>query len=237
MAWKTHLAGCAVYSLFIGGAALSAPVLAQTVEQGRSIAASGSGAVLACATCHGQHGEGMAAAGFPYLAGQGSAYLAAQLAAFASGARTNPVMAPIAKAMNADQIKAVAAYYAGLEPVFDAKALSDHLDTQPPKTATGAWLANRGDWSHDIPACIQCHGPGGVGVGQDFPAIAGQSAAYIKEQLLAWKQKKRDPGPLGLMGEIAQRMDVAQITAVADYFAALPQSAKTAATPAQGAKR
>jgi len=237
MTWKIHFGNCAA-GLVIGSAlALGAPVLAQTAEQGSTIAASGSGAVLACVTCHGQHGEGMAAAGFPYLAGQGSAYLAAQLAAFASGARNNPVMAPIAKSMNADQIKAVAAYYASLPPVFDAKTLSGHLDTQPPKTATGAWLANRGDWSRDIPACIQCHGPGGVGVGQNFPAIAGQSAAYIKGQLLAWKQQKRDPGPLGLMGEIAQRMDEAQITAVADYFAALPQPAKAAATPVQGAKR
>lgn len=227
----------AVRGLVIGALFVSAPIFAQTVvEQGQTLATSGSGAVLACATCHGAKGEGMAAAGFPYLAGQGAGYLQAQLQEFSTGARSHPVMAPIAKAMNPSQMQAVAVYYASLPATFDAKTLSGHLDTYPAKAEEGAWLANRGDWNNNIPACIQCHGPGGVGVGEQFPAIAGQPAAYLREQLLAWKQGKRNPGPLSLMGDIAQRMNDAQITAVADYFAGLPQVIKAGSAPAQGAK-
>ena len=235
MVRKRGISVLAIRGLAIGAFFMSAPMFAQTaVEQGRILATSGSGAVLACVTCHGAKGEGMAAAGFPYLAGQGASYLDEQLQEFSTGARSHPVMAPIAKAMNRSQMQAAAAYYASLAAPFDAKALSGHLDTYPAKDDAGAWLANRGDWSNNIPACIQCHGPGGVG--ESFPAVAGQPAAYLREQLLAWKQGKRGPGPLDLMGDIAKRMNEAQITAVADYFAGLPQAVKAGKAPAEGAK-
>lgn len=237
MSRKIGIDVLAIRGLLIGAFFVSAPVFAQTaVEQGQTLATSGSGAVLACATCHGAKGEGMAAAGFPYLAGQSTGYLDAQLQEFSTGARSHPIMAPIAKAMSPSQMQAAAAYYASLPAQFDAKALSGYLDTYPAKADVGAWLANRGDWGNNIPACIQCHGPGGVGVGEQFPAIVGQSAAYLREQMLAWKQGKRNPGPLSLMGDIAQRMDDAQITAVADYFAGLPQAIKASSAPAPGAK-
>lgn len=227
----------ALRGVLLGGLfACGSPVWADALsEAGQKIATSGADGVIACVTCHGAKGEGMAAAGFPYLAGQGAAYLALQLQDFAKGERSNPVMAPIAKVMSAEQVNAVSAYYAQLPAPFDAKGLSDHLDTYPGKDDVGAWLANRGDWANNIPACIQCHGPGGVGMGDAFPAIAGQPAAYLREQLLAWKTKKRAPGPLALMGDVASRMSDTQITAVADYFAALPKSVTQAATQ-QGAK-
>jgi len=220
-------------SLTLGLALAAGTAAADPVSDGQAIATQGAGGVVACATCHGAKGEGMAAAGFPYLAGQGAAYLKLQLEDFASGKRDNPVMAPIAKAMNASQMEAAAAYFASLPPAFDAVALSNHQDSQPARDDTGAWLANRGDWEHGIPACIQCHGPGGVGVGQDFPALAGQSANYLRAQMVAIKEGKRPPGPLGLMGDIASRMTDAQITAAADYFAALPQAIQGANQGAQ----
>lgn len=55
--------------------ALTLPVWSDTVSEGRAIAASGANGAAACAACHGAKGEGRAAAGFPYLAGQGAAYL------------------------------------------------------------------------------------------------------------------------------------------------------------------
>lgn len=231
---RRSLHGLAAASLLALGAQAHADSLA---DQGKAIATAGSGAAVACASCHGAQGQGMAAAGFPYLAGQGADYLARQLQDFAAGTRANPIMQPIAKALSAEQIKAVAAYFSQLPPAFDAKALAGREDTYPPKGNAGAWLANRGDWSRDIPACVQCHGPGGIGVGQDFPAIAGQSAQYLHNQLTAWKDKKRDPGPLALMGDIAARMDDAQMAAVSDYFSKLPVAAQSSAAQSQGAKQ
>lgn len=226
--------GVVAVAAFTLGATAWADTLA---DQGKAIATSGSGAAVACITCHGAKGEGMAAAGFPYLGGQGAGYLALQLHDFASGKRANPIMAPIAKALNADQVKAVAAYFSQLPAPFDVKALAGRADTYPPKTDVGAWLANRGDWAHDIPACIQCHGPGGVGVPPHFPAIAGLPAKYIHEQLVAWKTHKRDPGPLALMGDIAGRMSDGQMTAVAGYFSALPAAPAGAAQSSAGAQK
>ena len=204
------------------------------IEQGKAIANSGSAGVLACITCHGAQGEGNSAANFPFLAGQGAAYLSEQLTHFHQGSRSNPVMEPIAKAMSAEQIQAVAAYYSELPAPWDKTALSNLVDINPDEQQLGAWIANRGSWGDNIPACIQCHGPGGVGVGTAFPAIAGLSAAYISAQFKAWKDDTRDPGPLSLMGDIAKRMNDQQIQATADYFAGLPAQLQQAG--AQGAK-
>ncbi|SEH68089.1 Cytochrome c553 [Stutzerimonas xanthomarina] len=59
-------------------------------------------AAMACITCHGAEGEGMAAAGFPRLAGLPAGYMRKQLGDFASGARANPTMQPIAAALSAE---------------------------------------------------------------------------------------------------------------------------------------
>lgn len=222
-------------SFFLAAAMSAAPGLADTISEGKTLATSGGNGVVACATCHGAQGEGMAAAGFPYLAGQGAAYLALQLQDFASGARQSPIMEPIAKGLSAAQIEAVTAYYSQLPRAFDSKAVSAMVDTYPSQGPAGAWLANRGDWANEIPACIQCHGPGGVGVGEHFPALAGLSVAYLTQQLVAWKEKTRAPGPLSLMGDIATRMSDTQIKEVAEYFAGLPESAKNA-SPAAATK-
>ena len=237
MVRSTHFYNCLMGGFTAALYILSSTAVAATAtEQGQTIATSGGAGIPACVACHGAQGEGMAAAGFPYLAGQGPAYLALQLQDFASGERSNPIMAPIAKALNPEQTKALATYYGQLPAPFNKKALSGLIETYPKKEATGAWIANRGDWNNNIPACIQCHGPGGVGVGDAFPAIAGLPASYIRQQLLAWKEKKRPAGPLALMGEIANRMNDGQMTAVADYFAALPGSAQNASPEKQGAK-
>lgn len=215
-------------SFFLAAAIFAAPSAADPTAEGRTLATSGGDGIVACVTCHGAQGEGMAAAGFPYLAGQGEAYLALQLQNFASGERQSPVMEPIAKGLDAAQIEAVSAFYSGLPKAFDTKAVGATVDTYPDQGPAGAWLANRGDWANEIPACIQCHGPGGVGVGEHFPALAGLPAAYLTQQLVAWKEKTRAPGPLSLMGDIARRMSDTQIKEVAEYFAGLPESAKNA---------
>lgn len=224
----------------LGGLALSvifltSPVWADVATDGQAIATAGGNGIVACATCHGANGEGMAAAGFPYLAGQGAIYLKEQLQNFSAGERRNAIMEPIAKAMSPAQIKAVSVYFGQLPKPFDAKAMSNSVQTYPEKTQVGAWVANRGDWDNNIPACIQCHGPGAVGVGTRFPALAGLPANYLRQQLTDWKGKKRPDGPLSLMGDIARRMSEAQISAVADYFAALPAQAPDASAK-KGAK-
>ena len=71
---------------------------------GATLAAQGGGgSVPACNSCHGAQGGGMAAPGFPRLAGQSYAYRSHELASYADGSRKHPVMQPIAAAMSDDQ--------------------------------------------------------------------------------------------------------------------------------------
>lgn len=212
-----------------------------------TIAKSGNGAAPACQSCHGPAGEGVAQAGFPRLAGLGSAYFERQLNAFADGTRQNAVMMPIAKALSAAERAEIAKYYAAL-PVAasaapaggsapaaaasaSAAASAPAAPSSSPKAAAqpaltpGAVLATRGRWADALPACEQCHGPGGRGAGPDFPAIAGQSSAYLAAQLTAWKKGTRPPGPLKLMTVVADKLSDAELRSVAEYFSALPAKA------------
>ena len=173
----------------------------------------------ACVSCHGAHGEGMPENGFPRLAGLNAGYIQSQLNALANGQRINVMMTPIAKTLNPDEQASVARYYAGLgrtvtisEPVAEINS-------------AGARLAVQGRWSQGLPACIQCHGVMGAGVGSVFPALAGQSSMYIENQLRAWQQGTRAPGPLGLMKVIASKLSATDIHEVAIYFSALPPGA------------
>lgn len=159
-------------------------------------------------------------AAFPPLAGQGASYLRTQLDAFADGSRGNPIMAPIAKGLKPQQRADVAAYFASLPSGIAA------TPGQADAKDKGAWLVERGRMQEGIPACASCHGPGGAGVGEHFPAIAKLSASYMQAQVDAWKQGSRPPGPLGLMEGIAKKLSSDDVNAIAQYYAGAPGAAK-----------
>lgn len=201
--------------LFLAGA-----VLAADAERGRQIAASGNGkGAVACASCHGLDGAGNAPAGFPRLAGLDAAYMSKQIADFTSGKRSNPIMTPIAAALSADESAAVAAYFAQLQ----ARTEGQRSAVSPEALERGRQLAQVGDWNNGLPACVSCHGPGGKGVGESFPAIAGQHASYISGQIQAWKEGNRHNDPVDLMKVVANKLSESDTAAVAAYFAGLEQ--------------
>ena len=204
------------------------PALTGNAGAGEKIAQSGSaGGAAACISCHGAKGEGQP--GFPALAGQHAGYLERQLNQLAAGARQSAVMAPMAKSLSEQERADVAAYYASLAlPIKPVRgALPGKSDDN------GAWLVERGRWADGIPACAQCHGPGGVGVGKDFPAIGHLPADYMQAQVDAWNKGQRDAGPLGLMGQIAKKLTAEDIKAVAAYYQRLhnPGAAQAPAKP------
>jgi cytochrome c553 len=195
---------------------------------GARIASAGvPGGAPACASCHGSQGQGSGA--FPHLAGTGAAYLQEQLDAFAAGTRKNAIMQPIAQALTPEQRAQVAAFYAGLPATVHG---ADRPASQP--ADTGPWLATRGRWADNLPACAQCHGPGGSGVGANFPPLAGQPGGYIAKQPKAWQDGSRPAGPLGLMQTIARKLKDTDVQAVSDYYAGLGNAAPNA--DAKGAK-
>lgn len=199
--------------------ALGGPAAVAATPNAATIAKQGNGhGAPACASCHGADGGGQTAAGFPRLAGLNEAYLLRQMDAFASGSRENSVMKPIMTALSADERKALAAYYSKL-PIPSAAAKGS---TAPANDAQGERLAVHGRWSKQVPGCVQCHGPHGVGVGAHFPPLAGQSAKYIADQMQAFKDGRRHNDPLGLMRHVASALDDHDIQAVATWFAAQP---------------
>lgn len=177
----------------------------------------------ACVSCHGTDGEGNSAAGFPRLVGLSDKYIIKQLQDYRRGTRRNPVMQPIAAALEQQQLLDVAAYYADKNPAGKTQG-------SPPEA--GSMLALRGDWDNTIPACVSCHGPGGRGVDPYFPALAGQHAGYIRSQLEAWRKGTRHNDVNDLMRVVAERLTQSQIQAVSEYFAAQP-----AARPEPGAEQ
>ena len=195
----------------------AAPAPAANGKVGQGIAQNGlPPTVAACASCLGARGEGSGA--FPPLAGNGAAYLLAQLQAFADGSRVQPIMQPIAKALSPQQRADVVAFYAG-QPSLQRAVAAPAAD---PADA-GAWLVQRGRWADGIPACAQCHGPDGRGVGGHFPAIAGLNAAYMQAQVTAWQNKQRPPGPLQLMATVAEKLTPQDVTAIAAYYVRLQE--------------
>jgi cytochrome c553 len=200
---------------------------------GNSIMLHGGGnpAALACVTCHGADLRGNPELAAPRIAGLPEDYIAKQLHDFRAGTRHNELMQPVARALTADEIAAVAKDFSLLPKV---NVLADMPLRPAPDTA--AWLAMRGAWERNIPPCTSCHGANGMGVGNTFPPLAGQSAAYLAAQLHAFKNgaKNEKPGrkkqmvmaakrfndPNGLMRHIAASLTDAEIKMLAEYFAA-----------------
>ena len=206
------------------GLAVSQAHAESTGEHIANQGASQPGAV-ACSSCHGVDGGGNEQAGFPRLAGLSAAYLDKQLHAFKQGSNKNPVMAAMAASLNDADIKNVAAYYASLPPVSHAHAPADVPLSAGKQLAIYGDMATRG-----LPACIQCHGPGGLGVGTVFPALAGQTYSYIVAQIKAWNSAQRSGDPMGLMKHVATLLTEDESRSVAAYFASQPIVANKVST-------
>ncbi|WP_124705590.1 c-type cytochrome [Sulfuriferula multivorans] len=185
------------------------------VKAGEAIAKSGTGNISACMLCHGLNGEGRPPAGFPRLAGQNRDYLVKQLKDFKAKLRTNPLMRPIASALNTAQMNDVADYYASLPPWKPGTGPAQNTAQTP----RGAQLAQHGNWDKGMPACFACHGANGAGIPPHFPSIAGQNAVYISNQLNAWKAGTRINDPEGLMKAVADKLSPEDISAVSAYLA------------------
>lgn len=106
--------------LFAMLAGLSALTLAANAWAGGDPVA-GKAAAVICAGCHGVNGEGrpaMAAAGlpaYPRLAGQIEDYLVQTIGDYKNGVRTNVLMGAMAKSVQPQDVKNIAAYYAALK--------------------------------------------------------------------------------------------------------------------------
>lgn len=201
--------------LFLGVAMVHAAMRFPTL--GAQLALNGHGSIRACADCHGSQGQGLPHFAYPKLAGLGFRYLFGALQSFADGRRLNGIMTPIARALTMQEMRAVATYYASFRPRPPRPVPS----TDRFRLARGRRYYQHGDMNDRLIACARCHGRRGHGMGARFPWVAGQTEAYVKEQLRSFRAgARRGPG-LGLMRDAARPLDARQIDDIALYVSVL----------------
>lgn len=171
------------------------------------------GATVAARTCVACHGEkGISQSNIPSLAGQSPYAIYKQLHDFRTGARVNPKMTPVAKALQVADLAAVSAFYADASKEYASlgvRDLSGDLEIER--------LAREGDSHRRIPACLACH-INGSGGPIETPVITGQNEAYILTQLNAYANHTRKNDVYGRMRDIARKLTPDERAQLARYF-------------------
>lgn len=216
------VAGCSIFTL-----AQAADVAKPDAAKGEQLYINGemSRGVLACVTCHGAAGNSTIDAN-PNLAAQPYEYLVKQLNDFrpqddgkpaarlgANGAPT--LMSSIVANITPEEIRDVSFYLSQQKLDLELAAKATNEDT----VARGQQIWRGGLPERGVAACAACHAPNGAGLPSQYPRIAGQFPSYIEEQLKLFRSGDRANGPM--MHDLADRMNDADIKAVADYAAGL----------------
>jgi cytochrome c553 len=190
----------------------SADVIKQRIGSGDPV--SGKTKSSLCQSCHGEDGLSVENL-IPHLAGQYSTYIVKELRNFQTGARKHQIMSPMAMTINDADLADIAAYFASQEKMHG----SGWGDNPVAKK-----LFLKGDMARNIRPCVKCHGVNGKGIAPNigtFPVIGGQHKAYLRAQLINWRQGERTNSPDGVMNKIAKSLTDPEIEALTDYISGL----------------
>jgi thiosulfate dehydrogenase len=194
---------------------------AASAEQGQGIAEQGTSAgALPCAQCHGMNGAGNGADAFPRLDGQSAYYLFKQLNDYASGARENPIMGPIAQSLSEAERQDVSAYYGALRfagPV-QTSAPAPQMDQQAARA--GRTIVEVGVAERGVQGCVNCHGPQAMGLAPTTPRLAGQWASYTRAQFEAFRNGTRKNDVAAVMRDLSSRLNDDDVAAISNYLEA-----------------
>jgi cytochrome c553 len=171
-----------------------------------------------CAACHAADGNSQIAVN-PKLAGQIPEYLYKQLNDFKAATgkkaeRDNPVMAGMVATLSPDDMRNLAAYFAGQTPKPGTAKSKDLV-------VLGQLIYRGGIAAEGIAACASCHGPNGAGIPAQYPRLSGQHAEYVEAQLKAFRSGARTNDLNASMRGVAGRLSDRETSAVADYIAGL----------------
>jgi cytochrome c553 len=179
--------------------------VAERIGSGNPIA--GEGKAVVCQSCHGKQGISTQA-DVPRLAGPYADYTLKQVQSFAAGVRRHPSLGKISDADVAD----ISAWFASRPAAASSAAVAD---------VAAAKFFTAGDRSRDVLPCVSCHGATAKGAfsGSDsIPALAGQSAPYLREQLRKFRSGERVNG---VMNIVAKSLSDAEIEALSNYLSGL----------------
>lgn len=191
---------------------------ADYLDRGRAIVVGATGLPpqRACRACHGIDGGAEPAGAFPRLSELGEWYIYKQLHDYASGARPNEIMTPIAQALDEAEIRAVAHYYARQRAPFRPR-----LDADPLLLQRGGAVAAVGAPERGVAACTFCHGAQGEGMAPTVPPLAGQAGPYVQLQLQLFRSGARGNDVAAVMRDVAAQLSNEEIEALSLYYASL----------------
>ena len=191
----------------VGAAVLAAAAFAGPATAG-PLDHPGAAKSLTCAACHGAAGNSRSTT-MPILASMPAGYFKKQIEAYAAGRRPSPEMEPFAKQVLALGVDDVAAYFAA-QPMEPTPVPSDTAAIQRGRTAAAQ--------------CAICHGDAGRGdAAKNVPRLAGQPPGYLAEQMLLFKQDRRNPGDLSLaaLKALMKTMPDGALGDLAAYYSSL----------------
>lgn len=193
-------------------AAFPSSVIVNARMMGEVEAASvGHGATLAlqCSMCHGARVTASAGTGAPHLAAQPRSATYKQLRDFKSGHRASAVMQPMASNLNEQDMRDLAAFYATQQR--DTLVAHAGVRVEVPR------LVSNGSPMRNIGACASCHAPA---VGRAAtPVLDGLPAAYIRDQLSAFRAGRRANDINEQMRNVARQLTDQEIALIAAYYA------------------
>ena len=167
-----------------------------------------------CAACHGADGNSVNPE-WPKLGGQHAGYIIQQLRYFSDGERDNATMKGMAANLSDEDRMDLAAYYASQKVSYGA--------ADPAEVELGERIYRGGNSESGVAPCMSCHGPNGAGnPAANYPALRGQHAKYVENQLHGFAEGNRvNENSIAMMQIIANRMTNKEIRAVASYIQGL----------------
>jgi|SRR5271166_4781043 len=134
--------------------------------------------------------------------------------------------------MNTKHSMILAVASAAVSLLYVSAAMAQEAAPAPVSKADAEWAEYKA-----VTTCAWCHGPRGNSISPIYPALAGQKAWYLIEQLQAFRaQTRRDPYARGMMWGMAAQLDDTQIAALADYFSKQRPPFSSKPSPFGGAK-
>lgn len=177
--------------------------------------------IAPCIACHAPKDPRTAQANgsyFPRIGGKPAGYLVNQLVNFREGRRQYPLMNYMVAHLSDDYLREIADWFA-----------TSH--TPPPEPAPvvapallerGRQLVMHGDKRLKVPACVACHGERLTGVAPAIPGLVGLPRDYLNAQFGAWRNGTRRAHAPDCMNQIAQRLSLADVSAVSGWLASQP---------------
>lgn len=162
------------------------------------------GLIKTCEVCHGAEGVSSQQQ-FPILAGQEFYYLYVQLKDFKSGLRDDPIMSPLASALEKDQMKLLSQYFS------EQSWPETNYFSNDASTRSGLTVITAGQ-------CVACH-LGAFHGNSRVPRLAGQHPEYLAKTMLDFKTKSRKNSPA--KGSLMASFGDDEIIDVACYLSAM----------------